>query len=57
MSHLRPCACADQLWERKAEIMVAVTHLASARSQITGTGILGILLENKAVMYMAAFSM
>lgn len=37
--------------------MVAVTHLALARSQITGTGILGFILETRAVTSVAAFSM
>ena len=37
--------------------MVAVTHLALARSQITGNGILGINWNQKAVTSVAAFSM
>ncbi len=56
MPRLRPCVYADQLWERKAGIQVAVTHLALARSQITGTGILGMLKDIKAVISVAAFS-
>ena len=56
MSRLRPCVYADQLRERKTGDQVAVTHLASARSQITGTGILGISKNVKAVITVAAFS-
>ncbi len=56
MSRLRPCVYADQLRERKTGDQVAVTHLALARSQITGTGILGISKNVKAVIAVAAFS-
>jgi len=45
MSRLRPCTCADKLWERKTAKRAAVTHLALARSQITGTGISGLIYE------------
>jgi len=43
------CGCQTFIKQRKAEADVAVTHLALARRQKAGTGILGYTKEKKRV--------